>query len=145
MLCWFDVISSQVVTVKCSGRELKVGGLPSLYRYVQASCRVRRHSHLQCNMWRQASQDVHQYHEKCCACEKERQCGKMTTEANIIIRPDADGLHVGRGRAPERHRLVAPILRASSRNSWRNLRARTFLALFLRGQLLARDRHGRNV
>ena len=31
MLCWFDVISSEVATVKFFGRELKVAGRPSLY------------------------------------------------------------------------------------------------------------------
>ena len=31
MLCWFDVISSDFVTVQFFGRELKVTGLPSLY------------------------------------------------------------------------------------------------------------------
>ena len=54
-----------------------------------------------------------------------------------------DGRHVGRGRAPARHRPVAPILRASVRAvPSRTLHARTFLTLRPRGQLLARDRHG---
>ena len=54
-------------------------GFPAfIYRRVQASCRVRRHSHLQCNMWRQASQDAHPYHENksVLAQKKKRQCEK---------------------------------------------------------------------
>ena len=41
-------------------------------------------------MWRQMSQDAHQYREnKVCLRQKKAVRGKMTIEANIIIRPDA--------------------------------------------------------
>ena len=50
MLCWFDVISIQVVTVKCSGRELKVAGLPACTDTSKplATCAVTRTCNATC-------------------------------------------------------------------------------------------------
>ena len=56
----------------CHGQVFRKGFPAFIHRRVQASCRVRRHSHLQCNMWRQASQDVHQYHENKCVLARRR-------------------------------------------------------------------------
>ena len=82
-----------------------------MYRRVQACWRLRHHSHLQCNMWRQASRDGHQYQENECVLARK----SKAVRENVYRGKHHYSPQTLNERAPERHRHVAPILRVSAR------------------------------
>ena len=114
---------------KFFGRELKVVGL------------LQGAPSFALATWRQESQDVHQHQEN----KRVLALKRMAVREN-----DYRGKHHYSPKRWTRQSASATstcgsLSRVFACNSWRNLRARTVLALFLRGQLLAGDRHGRNL